>query len=41
VVTILSAAIFLGEPLPVATIICMVLILAGVTLRFAWPVRRD
>ena len=41
VVTILSAAIYLGEPLHIATIVCMLLILAGVTLRFVCPVRSD
>ena len=38
-VTVLSAAIFLGEPLHAATVISMVLILLGVTARFLLPVR--
>ena len=41
VVTVLSASMFLGEPLNLATITCMLLILAGVTLRFLFPIRQD
>ena len=37
VVTILSAAIALGEPIHAATWASMVLILTGVSLRFVWP----
>jgi drug/metabolite transporter (DMT)-like permease len=37
VVTVLSAAAFLGEPLHPATIASMLLVLAGVTLRFLLP----
>lgn len=40
VVTVLSAALFLGEPLHPPTILSMLLILAGVTLRFLFPVQR-
>lgn len=41
VVTVLSAAAFLGEPLHPATILSMVLVLAGVTLRLVFPSRPD
>jgi drug/metabolite transporter (DMT)-like permease len=37
VVTVLSAAAFLGEPLHPATIASMLLVLAGVSLRFLLP----
>jgi drug/metabolite transporter (DMT)-like permease len=40
VVTVLSAALFLGEPLHAATIVSMVMILLGVTARFLFPVRQ-
>jgi drug/metabolite transporter (DMT)-like permease len=40
VVTVLSAALFLGEPLHPATIVSMVMILLGVTARFLFPVRQ-
>jgi len=37
---VLSAALFLGEPLHAATIVSMVMILLGVTARFLFPVRQ-
>lgn len=39
-VTVLSAALFLGEPLHAATIVSMVMILLGVIARFLFPVRQ-
>lgn len=41
VVTVLSAALFLGEPLHAATIVSMLMILLGVSARFLFPVRES
>jgi len=41
VVTVLSAALLLGEAILPATLVSMLLILAGVTLPFLFPIRRE